>query len=330
VSDQLAPHEKASFAVLSAVLTEQGEVDRDSVRVLVASRGVDLGRDYIRLRDLGLVEEVDARPGFLRRLFGAKAKRLVRLTERGMALARPEDAPIAAVAVKAGDPVERGGADPSAPEAVGEVVVAASVEAAVAPEAVVAAAVPETAAPAGTVQAQTLVLSQRRFTPADFTEAVGGAPMEDAPALPEGERLDGLAELLGLIGFELLPAGRLLAAHRWAEGFGDADVALEVLVVSVAHAARLNATGTARLEVGAMLAVVDAIGAALGHLVAEDALTAPQLAESLETMRVFVAGGAGAEAAIAALLDDPLRGLAPPAACPEGVWVPADDGEAQA
>ena len=78
-----------------------------------------------------------------------------------------------------------------------------------------------------------------------------------------------------------------------------------------------------------MLAVVDAIGAALGPLVAEDALGAPQLAESLETMRVFVTGGAGADAAIAALLDDPLRGLAPPAICPEGVWVPADDGEAQ-
>jgi len=132
-----------------------------------------------------------------------------------------------------------------------------------------------------------------RYGMADFTEAVGGAPVEDAPPLPEGERLDGLAELLGLVGFELMPAGRLLAAHRWVEGFGDADVALEVLVVSVAHAARLHATGTARLEVGAMLAVVDAIGAALGPLVAEDALGAPQLAESLETMRVFVTGGAG-------------------------------------
>lgn len=320
--DQLAPHEKASFAVLSAVLAETGEVERDSLRVLVASRGGELGRDYVRLRDLGFVEEVEVRPGFLRRLFGAQAKRMVRLTARGVALAQPEAVPEAAMAAQA---VEAG---PVA-VAVGEAALSVTEEVAVAPPTVaVRMDAAETAAPT-LAMAPALVLSQRRFTPADFTEAVGGAPVEDAPPLPEGERLDGLAELLGLVGFELMPAGRLLAAHRWVEGFGDADVALEVLVVSVAHAARLHATGTARLEVGAMLAVVDAIGAALGPLVAEDALGAPQLAESLETMRVFVTGGAGADAAIAALLDDPLRGLAPPAICPEGVWVPADDGEAQ-
>lgn len=377
MSDQLAAHEKTAFAILHTVLKD-GRVERDSLRVLVASRGGDLGRDYIRLRDLGFVEEVDRRAGFLRRLFGAKPVRMVGLTAKGLALAAeaglvdvpeaasgvvapvavagaaplPEvvepvaevgGAPVpemaaplaeAGVAPVAGDAAEAvtgsgavGAADALevADEAIGDAA-APVVEAAEGVEAAAVGAAPMEAAVAPAAAAAR-PRPAPRFTPADFTEAVGGAPVDDGLALPEGDRLDGLAELLALQGFELMPAGRLLAAHRWAEGFADADVALEVLVVSVAHAARLDRTGTARLDREAMLAVVDAVGGTLAQLVAEGALVADQVEESLATMRVFVRGEDGAEAALAALLDDPLRGLAPPAICPEGVWVPADDGE---
>lgn len=315
--DQLAPHEKTAFGVLSVVLTRQGPVERDSLRVLVASRGGDLGRDYLRLRDLGFVEEVEVRPGFLRRLFGAKPKRMVRLTARGVELAaRLAGEAVAGELGAVAEAVVEGAVMPAV-----EAVTAPEPEAVSVPEAVTAPAAEAAAAPAAAVPVT------RRYTPADFTEALGGSPVEDAPALPEGERLEGLAELLGLMGFELMPAGRLLAVHRWAEGRADAEVALEVLLASVAHAVRLDRTGTARLDPGAMLAVIDTVGAALGQFVAEDALGAGPLAESLASMRAFVTGGAAAEGAIALLLEDPLRGLAPPAICPEGVWVPADDGE---
>lgn len=310
VSDQLAPHERSVFATLSAVLAEEGAVERDSLRVLVASRGGDLGREYIRLRDLGFVQEVETRPGFFARLFGAKAKRLVSLTARGRELAG------LAVAV------------PEAAVAVPEPEVAAPVAEPVAEAAVEGPVVEPVAEPvvAPAVRAAAKRQKKPRVTVADFTESVGGAPVDEAVALPEGERLDGLAETLGLMGFELMPAGRLLAAHRWAAGFADADVVLETLVVAVAHAARLDRTGTARLDQAAMAGVVDAVGAALGPLVAEGALGAAQLDESLGAMRAFLRGDAAADGAVAALLDDPLRGLAPPAICPEGVWIPADDG----
>lgn len=319
VSDQLAPHERSVFATLSAVLAEEGAVERDSLRVLVASRGGDLGREYIRLRDLGFVQEVETRPGFFARLFGVKAKRLVSLTARGrelagLAVAVPEAAvaaPEPEVAAPVAEPVAEVVAEPVAEVAVEGPVVEPVAEPVVAP-AVRAAAAKRQKKP--------------RVTVADFTESVGGAPVDEAVALPEGERLDGLAETLGLMGFELMPAGRLLAAHRWAAGFADADVVLETLVVAVAHAARLDRTGTARLDQAAMAGVVDAVGAALGPLVAEGALGAAQLDESLGAMRAFLRGDAAVDGAVAALLDDPLRGLAPPAICPEGVWIPADDG----
>lgn len=338
MSDQLAPHEKTAFATLAAVLKD-GRVERDSLRVLVASRGGDLGRDYIRLRDLWLVEEVEQRPGFFRRLFGAKPKRMVGLTPKGMALAAGAvavgaagEAAVDLVAEAAALPaVDTAPVGPALEDIRRSVDTGAATFAEDAPlPAVAQVAAPEAAAVPIAAEPAVEVPRPRpapRFTPADFTEAVGGAPVDEGLSLPEGDRLDGLAELLALLGFELMPAGRLLAAQRWAEGFADADVALEVLVVSVAHAARLDRTGTAHLDRTAMLAVLEGVGGTLAQLVAEGALVAEQVDESLATMRIFLGGEAEGAVALEVLLNDPLRGLAPPALCPEGVWVPADTGE---
>jgi hypothetical protein len=83
MSLKLAPHEMTAFDILAGILVERGPVDRDALRVLVSARGGELGRDYIRLRELGLVEEVEVRPGMFRRFFGARTTRLVSLTLTG-------------------------------------------------------------------------------------------------------------------------------------------------------------------------------------------------------------------------------------------------------
>lgn len=85
--DNLPWHQHTAFLLLASVLIEHGPQERDALRVRVATHGGQLGRDYVRFRDLGLVEEIESRPGVLRRLLGAKSKQLVHLTERGRFLA---------------------------------------------------------------------------------------------------------------------------------------------------------------------------------------------------------------------------------------------------
>lgn len=328
MSAKLAPHEQTAFAILAGILIENGQVERDALRVLVASKGGAIGREQMRFRDLGLVEEVTIRPNFLLRLFGAKPTLQVRLTEQGRKFSseitggtEPKTEPM----------VVQDLADPKAPKFivedaqtlpdVGEVKRQEKplpVLQEIGPEAV-SDTTPTT--PAHVNDAETNNSPPRRFTPTDYTDVIGGQPEDASFTLARSERLNGLAELLGLMGFEMTPAGNLLAASRWSYGYNDAEVALDILLTSVAHTARLNTMGTARLDVDAILACLDTVEAALSNLVSEGHLTPTQLTEGMEAMRSFIEGDNGSLEAINGVLSDPLRGMAPPAMCPEEVWV---------
>lgn len=329
VSEQLAPHEQTAFGILASILIERDHVERDALRVLVASKGGAIGREYMRLRGLGLIEEISIQPNFLRRLFGAKAKTQVRLTEKGRKLANqttegttPSSDLLVAQAQAANPDLQKTAVDE---QTLSDGVDALRHEATLpAVQEIDPAMAPDAAArtPAKLGEAKAKLTAPKRFAPADYTDVLGGQADDSSFTLTGSERLDGLAELLGLMGFEITPAGNLLAANRWADGYSDPEVALEVLVISVAHAARLNRTGTARLDRNAMLSFLDAVGETMSSLVSEGHLTAAQVTESLETMRSFLQTNDRSQAAIDDLLSDPLRGMAPPAILPDEVWVP--------
>lgn len=331
---QLAPNEDRAFSVLAGILIEREQVERDALRVSVASKGCTIGREYMRLRELGLIEEFTIRPSFLRRLFGAKPSLLVRLTEEGRNLASPTldrepatTGPLVALELDADQvpqeiTVEQQTVAVEAPTLQQEDT--ASTTQGIDPEAVPE---PVASAEANLADAASKYPPPKRFALTDYTDVIGGQAEDSSFALDGSERLDGLAELLGLMGIEMTPAGNLLAANRWTEGYTDADVALEVIVSSVAHAARLDQTGTARLDQSAMMACLESVESTMSSLVSEGHLTAAQLTESLQAMRGFIQADDRAVDAINELLSDPLRGMAPPAMCPEEVWVATDEEE---
>lgn len=333
VPDLLSPHEKSSFGILAAILAEREAVDRDAMRVAVAARGGVLGRDYRRFVELRLVVEIEDRPNFFRRLFGAKTRTIVRLTERGRDLAegsveKPSITAVADARIEATVPEpdiaqetfsakkdegyyenDLRGEQPSPEERdCGVVVVSDFVQ------------LKEEVQPTTPAKHQ----AGKRFAITDYTDVLGGQAEEPSFTVFGSERLDGLTESLGLLGFEMTPAGSLLAARRWSDGLNDAEVALDILVASFAHAVRLDLTGTARFDLKAMLSLIDMVELKMWDMVGEGQLTEERLVTDLSMVRGSVRGEDDAQAAILALLSDPVLGMAPPTILPEEVWLPID------
>lgn len=74
----LDPNADALRAIITETFARIGRVERDSLNVEARGRGIEVGRALAALKDAGLVEEYTTKPGFLRRLFGAKPHVLLR------------------------------------------------------------------------------------------------------------------------------------------------------------------------------------------------------------------------------------------------------------
>jgi hypothetical protein len=148
----------------------------------------------------------------------------------------------------------------------------------------------------------------------------GGAPIENEYTVSASSRLDGLAELVGLLGFELTRGGRLLAENRWAKGQSDVEVSLEIFSASLARAARLKLTATLDLDMDAVVHLIEAIREMFRPFVRESMLDEQNLTSAMTMMRGFVVG-AIALPEVEHYLADPLRGLAPLAICPENIFL---------
>ncbi|MCE8459509.1 hypothetical protein, partial [Rhodovulum sulfidophilum] len=74
------------LAVIRQIHAEEGPFGRDLLLVRARGRGLEVSRPLGRLKDLGLVEEIERKPSVLRRLFGAKPEALLRPTASGLAL----------------------------------------------------------------------------------------------------------------------------------------------------------------------------------------------------------------------------------------------------
>jgi hypothetical protein len=296
------------FALLTELLVDN-EIEQNVLRVKVGSQGAEFGRAYLRLFDLGLVSERLVRPNLLRRLFGGHEEVFIGLTDEGRQVAVKMFVDAEVVAVES--------------ETVDQTVLEQEVQhqqdklngQGDAP------AVPIHDASFDTANCRSAVAqSTSRLRLKDYTETLGGAPVELGITYPASNRLDGLAELVGLLGFDLTRAGRLLAANRWAEGQPDVQVALEIVVASLAHAARLKLTKTTDLDIDAVVHLIEAVRAMFRPFVMENMLGEQILTEALTMMRGFVVGAVGLSE-LDQYLSDPLRGLAPPSTCPEHIFL---------
>jgi hypothetical protein len=304
----LDPKETELFAILTELLAEN-EIEQNALRVKVGSQGAELGRAYLRLFDFGLVSERLVRPSVLRRLFGGHEAVFIGLTDEGRQLAIKMFVDAEVVAVES-ETVDQTVLEQKARQQEDKLYVHGG-----------APAVPSHDASVNTASRRSAVAqSTSRLRLSDYTETLGGAPVEQGITIPASNRLDGLAELVGLLGFDLTRAGRLLAANRWAEGQSDTEVALEIVVASLAHAARLKLTKTTDLEIDAVVHLIEAVRETFRPFVRESMLGEQVLTEALTMMRGFFVGAVGMSE-FDQYLADPLRGLAPPATCPEHIFL---------
>lgn len=89
------------LAVIRQIHAEEGPFGRDLLLVRARGRGLEVSRPLGRLKDLGLVEEIERKPSVLRRLFGAKPEALLRPTATGRALGSEATASETTAAVEA-------------------------------------------------------------------------------------------------------------------------------------------------------------------------------------------------------------------------------------
>ena len=300
------------FGILVDLLADK-KLERNALRVQVGARGFELGRPYLHLCQQGLIEEHLVRPGFFARLFGARETLWVRVTDYGRKVAAELAPEVQAVAA----PV----ADDQPPH---QAALPNQEDASTIPHeepAVILEDMPvEPAKPKA--KRKKSATPPRRFKNTDFTDTLGGAPLDAGFAIPASDRLDGLAELVGLLGFELTDAGRMLATNRWTGGQTDAQVSLEIVSTALAHAVRLNA----KLDQEAALGLVSRTNDAFMVFVSEGLLDADSLTVAIGEMAGFLTEPISTSG-VNDYLSDPLRGIAPPAICPDDIYLRVSDDD---
>lgn len=288
------------MSVLVEILADGKEVERDELRVKVASRGIELGRAYFRLFERGLILERDLKPGFFKKLLGSKAGRFVSLSPTAVEFFDAKKAYLDDAEVRSAE-VET--APPARTQRGSDAVEVRPIE-----------------PPSVTAEVSAPQISQRRFSPTDYTEEIGGTPDDPLMDQSDNELIQGLTELLSLLGFELTPAGRLLAGARTAANVSEAEIALEILVAAVAHASRLALMGTVKIAEGPARSQIAEINKVFSHFVEEQALAQSVLDAAVKNMSAFVAL-TEQSASLDAYLADAMRGLAPPAVCPDEMFI---------
>ncbi|MFC2966905.1 hypothetical protein [Acidimangrovimonas pyrenivorans] len=343
------------LAVIRQIHATQGPVERSALSVTARGQGVEVARPLVRLKQLGLVEEFERRPSFFKRLFGARPMVMLRPTVAAEAVEGPAGAPPAEVAAApeaAPEPAEAPATEAPVPPAAVPETVQEAVPQAPAPAAGLAAAAPLDAAPEKVTPAAPApapvadaaapaeapadddvapraapprpVAARRRPAPrrvsnADYTEDLGGVPMDDAgPTLSAGvdpEILDGLREMLGVLGMELTLAGEALIGDRMAKGVAAGEALSQVVLFAFAHAVRASAAsddGAAEMPKLSEYAVE--VMRELEKLRDAGAIEDARFEADMRQLWAMVQDD---PAQAETLLADPVGGAAPPALLPE-------------
>lgn len=340
--------ERELLGVILDLFAEGGPIARNILSVQARGRGIEVARPLLGLNARGLVEEIEQRPGFFRRLLGARTIVVVCPTEAALALrssageaTTPADATVAdAPAAKRDDSnasVPNGVAStvaetsPSPMEADGpaalpsflrpETSLAAKMVST--PEDRPAAAEPLADAPAGpTSPAATRQVSRANLLA--FTEELGGTPLEDDVRIRKPDVapqvMDGLRETLALVGMELTAAGELLIGDRIQKGASQGDALSQVVLFAFAHVINFEALGGGLLKVGALRDYAVGVMRTLEKLRDGGEIAENRFEEDMRFLWVMVQDTAARFEEARKLLVDPIGGMAPPAVLPEDLW----------
>jgi hypothetical protein len=285
---------------------ENGPFLRSTLSVVGRGRGLDVARPFNRLKSLGLVEEIEKRPFFLFRLFGAKTTVLLRPCTQADALVSSEPPPPLGAAAVAELP------RPPEPEVVPQAA-APMPEAAPVPK---PEAVP--AAPAKPVQTRPI-----RMAPDAYTDEIGGQPMAYAPVpLAAGldpDLLDGLREMLEVMGMEMTPAGAAMISDRMAKGASAGEALCQVALYAFAHAAHHDTLAVAQSGSNLLHDYAIEVIRELEKLRDAGEVRAEAFERDMRAIWALVDNTTDRRPLVAELLSDPMGGAAPPAVLPEDV-----------
>ncbi len=319
------PMQKAELDLLAVIVrlhATRGPINRDVLSVEARGQGLEFGRALSVLRGHGLVEEVVKKPFFLSRLLGAKPIAQIRPTASGLALMAP--APVEPVAAPADLPAPPVPDTEIAPEASAEPVAnpdsAPAVEAAMDPAP--AEAPVEPAAPRPPPRRKPLPVNA-------YTDDLGGIPAEDVPLVPafrvDPDIIDGLREMLDVIGMPMTFAGEALVADRMAKGAMAGDALMQLVLFGFAHAIRLESLTHGTLDLAGLAQYGAEVLAEMEKLHLADAISADRFAEDSALLRALVTGAEPDRALAESILADPVGGAAPPTLLPEDLRLPPED-----
>ena len=364
--------EREVLLLLRRLHAEEGSVTRERLTVIGRGRGLEIARSLLLLKSMGLVEVIEKRPSFWRRLFGAKAQEiLVPAPERD---APPQEDPAELAEAPFAEDHSGQSAEyaPQAPTSEAEPTVHAELEApqqdAYAPiesastptaEARVAEAstsyaaapyAPEAEPPAPQpaqaplpepeplneaplpVEPAPAALVARPPRPAPvpqgYTDELGGAPAEFtlAPRL-DPALVEGMRDFLAGMGLELTFAGEAMAAQRLQQGAVIGDVVGELVVFALAHAAHHETLSGIACSQEDLSDYAQAILEELERLAEAGEITRAAFEEQKSVILQLTDREAAREALVAALLADPVGGMAPPALLPEELRGIEDGGD---
>jgi hypothetical protein len=83
------------LAIIQELHAARGPIDRNLLSVVARGRGLEVARPLARLKNLGLVEEFERKPFFLKRLFGARPVALLRPVVPDQPATSAEETPVA-------------------------------------------------------------------------------------------------------------------------------------------------------------------------------------------------------------------------------------------
>lgn len=334
------------LAVIHEMHAARGPIPRTALSVEARGRGIEVARPLVRLKMRGLVEEVERRPSWLRRLFGAEPVLLVRPLIDLSPLDEPEPiapqpaareveqaapaAPVEVVVLPEPQSLSEPPVVPEAPvEAAPDAIPLTDVAAPEAPEVPSIQpespepAAPEQAAPAPEPAPPPVRAPRPRPLPpvTAFTEDLGGVPLPSQPSLFAAQAdpavLDELREMLEGVGMELTMAGEALVGDRMAKGASAGEALLQVMVYAFAHAVRLDVLAEGAVDALGLSDYVAEIMRELKKLHDAGAIGEAAFTADMQHLQTLIADTPARAGHAEALLADPVGGAAPPALLPE-------------
>ena len=323
---------------------ESGPIPRDALSVAGRGRGLEVARPLNRLKVLGLVRVVEQRPSFLRRLFGARASILIHPLPPAMAAA-PATAPDMTAAQAAATPVAQ--PEPSFDPAAGSLPVETPAPLPPVAADIFAAPVPLQADPPPPEPQAPIADQPAPATPAapatprpgpprvkvpeGYSDDIGGMPVAIAPvALAPGldpAVLEGLREMLAVLGMEMTMAGEALISDRITRGTSPGEALMQVVVFTFAHAAHYDMMSNAPADSSDLHDYATAIIGELSRLRDAGEIGAAAFAADMVAIMALADSRSDRSARVAELFADPVGGAAPPALLPEELRGIDEDAE---